>query len=292
MPDLAFYEQRIREIAPQIVIESVRLNQDGLLNDIVIVNDELVFRFAKRDFYFKNLKEEAAILRLLRLYITLQIPEPFYVSDEIMAYRLIPGETLRQDVLRKLPETDQQSLADQLAQFFKELHGISISEISDFQIPLADALMKYEGWVQVYQRIQEKVFPLLQPHQRDWAREHFEPYLADKENFEYELKMVDTDVPPYHILFDEEMRRINGIIDFGCAGLGDPAIDFGVILYQYGESFLTRFYRIYPEAESYIKRARFYAGAHEIRWLLAGLERKENFWFAVHIGTSRGRNYD
>ena len=63
MPELADYKERIREIAPQIVFESVRLNQDGLLNDIVIVNDELIFRFAKRDFYFKNLQDEAAILR-------------------------------------------------------------------------------------------------------------------------------------------------------------------------------------------------------------------------------------
>lgn len=292
MPELAFYEERICEIAPELVVETVRLNQDGLLNDIVIVNDEIVFRFAKRDFYFKNLQEEAKLLRLLRPYLALRIPEPFYVSDEAMAYHLIPGETLRRDVLIKLPEADQQAMADQLAQFFKELHGIPVSEITDFNIPVADALMKYEGWVQVYERIQEKVFPLLQPHQRDWARAHFEPYLADKKNFEYELKMVDTDIPPYHILFDSRTRRINGIIDFGCAGLGDPAIDFGVILYHYGESFLDRFYCVYPEAKAYIKRARFYAGAHEIRWLLAGIERNENLWFAVHIGNAKDMKYD
>jgi len=291
MSELAIYKERIREIAPQIITETARLNQDGLLNDIVIVNDKIIFRFSKRDFYFKNLREEGELLRLLRPYLTLQIPEPFYVDDEAMAYRLIPGETLRRDVLMKLPEADQQAIADQLAQFFKELHGIPVGEITDFQIPLADALMKYEGWVQVYQRIQEKVFPLLQPHQRDWARAHFEPYLADKKNFEYELKMVDTDVPPYHILFDNQTRRINGIIDFGCAGLGDPAIDFGVILYHYGESFLERFYRVYPEAEVYRKRARFYAGAHEIRWLLAGIERNENLWFAVHIGSAKDMKY-
>ena len=291
MPELAFYEERIREIAPQIVVETAKLNQDGLLNDIVIVNDEQVFRFAKRDFYFKNLQEEAAILRLLRPYLTLRIPEPFYVSDKAMAYHLIPGETLRRDMLRKLPEADQQAIAEQLAQFFKELHSIPVSEISDCNIPLADALMKYEGWVQVYERIQEKVFPLLQPHQRAWARAHFAPYLADKKNFEYELKMVDTDIPPYHILFDNRTRRINGIIDFGCAGLGDPAIDFGVILYHYGESFLDRFYRVYPAAEAYIKRARFYAGAHEIRWVLTGIERNENLWFAVHIGSAKDIRY-
>jgi aminoglycoside 2''-phosphotransferase len=292
MSELEFYGERIREICPELTIESVSLNQEGLLNDIVIVNDELVFRFAKRDFGFKDPKEEADLLRLLRKYITLPIPAPFYESHEMLAYRLIPGETLRRDMLMRLAEDDQQAIADQLAQFFKELHGIPVHESSEFKIPMADALMKYEGWVNVYQRIRDKVFPLLQRHQRDWAGEHFEFYLADKSNFEYELKMVDTDIPPYHIMFDRQKKRINGIIDFGCAGLGDPAIDLGVVINTYGESFLSRFYKVYPEAETYLRRARFYAGAIELRWVLQGVERKDPMWFAVHIGSARDTKYN
>src|SRR5262245_45898598 len=91
MSEFESYEKRIREICPEIVIESVSLNREGLLNDVVIVNGELVFRFAKRDFGFKDPKEEANILHLLRKYITLPIPTPFYESQEVLAYRLIPG---------------------------------------------------------------------------------------------------------------------------------------------------------------------------------------------------------
>src|SRR4030095_6601660 len=192
MNELASYRERISEIFPELVITTLRLNREGLLNDIVIVNDRLVFRFAKPGFGFKNLREEAYLLRILHNYVSLQIPEPFYVTDDVLAYRLIPGEALRRDMLMKLPQSDQQAIADQLAQFFKELHGVPVSEIPDVKITMADALMKYEGWVKVYQRIQEKVFPLLQQHQRDWAAAHFESHLADKSNFEYELKMVDT----------------------------------------------------------------------------------------------------
>jgi aminoglycoside 2''-phosphotransferase len=157
---------------------------------------------------------------------------------------------------------------------------------------MADALMKYEGWVNVYERIREKVFPLLLPHVRDWVTEHFESHLADRSNFEYELRMVDTDIPPYHILYDKERIRINGIIDFGCAGLGDPAIDFGVIIYHYGESFMEKLFVSYPEAETHLKRSRFYAGAHEVRWLLTGLERNDTLWFGVHVGSAKDVKYD
>jgi aminoglycoside 2''-phosphotransferase len=287
MNELEQYTNRIRELCPEISIQSVRLNREGLLNDVVVVNDELIFRFAKSGFGFKDLLEEANVLRLLQKYITLPIPNPIYESREALAYRLIAGECLRRDILMRLAADDQQVIADQLAQFLKELHGIPRSEIENYDIPIADALMKHEGWVSAYQRIREKVFPLLLPHLRDWMTEHFESHLANKDNFEYELKMVDTDIPPYHILFDKQQKRVNGIIDFGCAGLGDPAIDFGVILYNYGESFLDRFYQVYPEAEVYLQRARFYAGAHEARWLLTGIERNDPWWFAVHLGSAK-----
>jgi aminoglycoside 2''-phosphotransferase len=292
MNKLESYKKRICEICPELDVESISLNCEGLLNDVVIVNDELVFRFAKREFGFKDLIEEANVLRLLGKHITFRIPAPFYESHEILAYTLIPGEALRRDILVRLSEDDQQAVADQLAQFFKELHGVSINEVTDFEIPVADALMKYEGWIDVYGRIREKVFPLLQQHQREWAMEHFESYLADRSNFEYELRMTYTDVAPYHILFDRRKKRINGIIDFGCAGLGDPALDFGVIINAYGESLLSRFHQVYPETEVYFKRARFYAGAMELRWVLQGIERNDLMWFAVHIGNARDMKYN
>ena len=290
--ELEIYERRIREICPELTVKSVRLNKEGLLNDVVIVNDELVFRFAKREFGYKDPQDEANVLHFLKKYITLPIPTPFYQSTDALAYPLIPGVTLRRDVLLRLPEVDQQAIANQLAQFFKELHSVPVNEASDFKVPVADALMKYEGWVNAYQRIRDKVFPFVLPHVRDWATEHFETHLAEKSNFEYELKMVDTDIPPYHIMFDVEGKRISGIIDFGCAGLGDPAIDLGVIIYNYGESFLSRFYKLYPEAETYLRRARFYAGAHELRWLLTGIERNDVWWFAVHAGSAKDVKYD
>ncbi|HYG81076.1 MAG TPA: phosphotransferase [Pyrinomonadaceae bacterium] len=291
MSELPTYEERIRQLAPEVRVSSITVNRDGLLNDVVIVNGELVFRFPKHEYGFKHLKDEARILRLLQDYITLDTPAPLYEADDCLAYRMIPGETLRRDLLMRLPEGDRQAVADQLAQFLKELHGVPVKQITDFEMPLADALMKYEGWVNAYESIREKVFPLLMPHVRDWVTEHFESHLAERSNFEYELKMVDTDIPPYHVMFDRQRKRVNGVIDFGCAGLGDPAIDFGVVIYHYGESFMDRLYGVYPEAETYLKRARFYAGAHEVRWLLTGIKSNDPWWFAVHVGSAKDIRY-
>jgi aminoglycoside 2''-phosphotransferase len=287
MSEFEPYLKRILEIRPELTIEHASLNREGMFNDVVIVNDAFVFRFAKSDYGFKGLKEEIASLRLLRKHVTLPIPTPFYEDNEVLAYPLIPGETLRQDLLTSLPETDQQAIAEQLAKFFKEMHGIPLEEISESSIPIANALMEYEDWADIYRRLQDRVFPLLLPHLRKWATEHFETWLSDPVNFEYEPRMVDTDIPPFHIMFDRRQRRINGIIDFGCAGLGDPAMDIGLIIYHYGEPFMGRFYNIYPEAEAYLRRARFYAGAIEMCWLLNGIEQNDPTWFANHIGGNR-----
>ncbi|HSB11511.1 MAG TPA: hypothetical protein VLM38_18630 [Blastocatellia bacterium] len=59
-----------------------------------------------------------------------------------------------------------------------------------------------------------------------------------------------------------------------------------------GESFLSRFYRSYPEAQSYIKRARFYARTIELRWVLNGIERNDPMWFTVHIGDAKDIGYN
>jgi aminoglycoside 2''-phosphotransferase len=291
MNEPSTYTERIRQLAPELAVTSVSLNRGGLMNDVVIVNDEIIFRFPKHEYGFRHLKDETRILRLLRNYVTLDTPAPLYEADDCLAYRMIPGETLRRDLLMRLPDSDRQAVADQLAQFLKELHGVPVKGLADFEVPAADALMKYEGWAGAYERIREKVFPLLMPHVRDWVTGHFESHLADRSNFEYERRMVDTDIPPYHIMYDRRRRRVNGIIDFGCAGLGDPAIDLGVIIYNYGESFTDGLYGVYPEAETYLKRARFYAGAHEVRWLLTGVERNDPWWFAVHVGGAKDMKY-
>ena len=77
------YQNRIRELFPELTIETINVNEEGLLNDVVIVNGELVFRFAKTEFGFKDPLAEANVLHFLRNHITLPIPEPFYESREL-----------------------------------------------------------------------------------------------------------------------------------------------------------------------------------------------------------------
>ena len=70
-------------------------------------------------------------------------------------------------------------------------------------------------------------------------------------------------------------------------GLGDPANDFGNLISFYGETFVSKISPTYPNLQKYLLRARYYAQALELEWILRGLESGEAFWFTAHLGRAR-----
>jgi len=145
-----------------------------------------------------------------------------------------------------------------------------------------------EDWLKMYETVQEKLFPHLMAFQKEWVHQHFAPVIESPAFIACEQTFINGDLGPYHLLYNSETRRLNGIIDFGTAGMGDPANDFCCLLNEYGESFLHRMSRYYPNMASLIERTRFWAGALELQWLLGGLRYPDDpSWFMVHIGRAR-----
>ena len=139
----------------------------------------------------------------------------------------------------------------------------------------------------MYEDVERELFPFMWRHAQEWVQRHFEPLLEGRLSLTHEPVLVDADLSPYHILFDRANRRINGIVDFGTAGIGDAACDFACLINNYGEGFLRRVAKYYPEIESAVHRARFWAGTLELQWALAGLRRKDPRWSLCHIGYAR-----
>jgi len=282
------YIPRIREIRPGLDIAGITHNGEGLINEVFIVNNDIVFRFAKNEVGVKVLAAEIEILNLIRPHIALNIPQPFYAGDDVIAYRLLAGETFSKGRLSHLNEADKQAIAGQLADFLRTLHTIPADET----LPITSAPAHYEDWVKIRRDVEEKVYPLLMTHQVEWANDLFDQILSDSGNFNYTPCLIHGDLGPYHLLFNRDTHRLNAIIDFGVSGLGDPATDLGNLLQVYGESFVSRFYQNYPQARRLMKRARFYAQAIELQWALSGIASGETFWFAAHLGGARDINRD
>ncbi len=270
--------QRIRDVYPELVIETVRFNGDGQFNDILVINEELIFRFPRYAHGVERLAVETAILSAIQDYVSLPIPDPVYrsrgaqvVGEVFVGYRMIPGEPLWRDTLLAInDDATLQRLATQLARFLHELHTVPAEALA-LDLPISDSP---DNWMDMYTRFYEKLFPYMRPDARDWVVHHFETFLADTRSFNYKPVLRHGDFGPGNILFDPTTRVITGIIDFGSAGLGDPAVDLAGILCPagYGEAFLSRFYRVYPEIELMLARARFYAGTFALQEALYGIE--------------------
>lgn len=278
--------KRASEIMPELDIAEYQINQDGLINDILIVNKEIVFRFAKTEKYAEYMEIELNILDLVRGRLGVDVPTPSYREKGVAVYPFLSGEPLnREDILKASPDI-QARLAKQLGTFLHGLHTTDISKAGQ-KIPATMAPVTRERWLDINGRIKEKVYPLLLKHQVAWVDNLFASVLDDPQTFEYPKALIHGDLASYHILHDPKEGRITGVIDFGVAGVGDAASDIGNLITTYGESFVSKMAAGYPSMEKFMKRARFYAQSIELQWVLLGLESGENFWFTAHIGNAR-----
>src|SRR5262249_2824179 len=154
-------------------------------------------------------------------------------------------------------EDEQDQIVKQISTFLYQLHNIPIEVVRLNNILQSDVNRGYDDWVRLFEDVQRELFPYMWPYSKEWAINHFEPILRDSDFMNYEPKLIDGDLAPYHILFNRKEKMVSGIVDFGTAGIGDPAADFACIIYQYGESFLEKISKYYPEVDNYIERARF-----------------------------------
>ena len=272
------YIQSIHAIYPDLSIETARLNQNGQFNDILIINEESIFRFPKTLREATKLATETALLRSLQRQVTLPIPNPIYASMEtaaigqvFMGYRLLPGEPFWPATLDGLTDEEQVSqLANQLATFLHRLHTTPAEAL---EVRLPD-FRGCEEWRALYDRFRSKLFPFMRPDACTEVAKQFEDFLSDARNCSYAPTLIHGDFGPSNILYHARLGSISGIIDFSSAGWGDPAVDFAALLcsVSYGERFLERFTGIYPGIEEVLPRARFYAGTFALQEALYGLE--------------------
>ena len=120
--------ERICASFPTLTLHSARHNPDGLANDVIVVNDELVFRFPKDTGARTALAREAKALELVRRYVETPVPHFERHEDDFVMYRRIPGEPLYRRTILSQNERAQERLAEELATFLRQLHAIPRDE--------------------------------------------------------------------------------------------------------------------------------------------------------------------
>lgn len=285
----AVYRQRIQKIQPALDIHDINLNTEGMINDVIIINQQTVFRFGKHPWAPEDLQQEGRCLTLARQYIDIPLPEWTFHAPDCVSYPLIQGVPLLRNDILSWPEPAQDALAKQLGTFLQQMHTIPSDAIKAHHIDPSATNRRPEDWFKLYEDVQKELFPILMETSKTWVHQHFAPLLADPHFMDYAPVLMNGDLSSYHLLLNPKTRLLNGIIDFGTVGTGDPACDWACLIDTYGESFVQRVARRYEgDLEAQIERARFWAGTLELQWLLGGLRNPEDpTWLGIHIGRAR-----
>jgi aminoglycoside 2''-phosphotransferase len=284
------YRRRIARCAPTLKLQTFRLIDEGWDSLVVIVDETWVFRFPRNAEAAAQLAIEQALLPQLALRLPLAIPNFTYACTAVdewpfVGYRMIVGMPLRPSVLQAVPAAVRTTVAQQMAAFLQALHTFPVETARR----AAPELRRFSRAVfaQEYAVIEQVIFPLLNPDEREWIAVLFAG-AADDVLWDFEPAIVHNDLSSSHILFDPNARRVAGVIDFGDIMLGDPAIDF-VGLLEHGEAFVEAVLRSYarPLDDGFQRRLAFYyprAWLIELRYHLehANAERATSILTHLH----------
>ena len=272
------YTRRIHEVYPELAVRTVRRVEHGQNNDIVVVNDRVIFRFPRYASGIAQLAQEVGVLRALRQRVPVPIPDPCYASfspravgQVFMGYHLLTGASLQPATLGGLDEAARRALGAHLGHFLASLH----------RVPLRDALPHANEqidprtrWEHLYARIRQRLFPLMRPDARARAEEHFQTFLRDPRHRGVAPVLVHGDFGGSNILYDAWHHAPSGIIDFGSAGPDDPAVDLAAAS-TLGSHILAGIADTYPEAHAARDRVAFYTGTFALQEALFGLENND-----------------
>jgi aminoglycoside phosphotransferase (APT) family kinase protein len=159
MDPLEPYLERIRAWRPELPIRTARLNRDGLMNDVVIIDETLVVRFPKDDYARRTLAHEARVLDLASRHVALPLPHFDHQEEDFVAYRFLPGESLPPHVLHTENPAIQERLIEQLALFLRQLHAIPQEVVEQHGIGASLAQRSREDWLRFYETVEQGLFP-------------------------------------------------------------------------------------------------------------------------------------
>jgi aminoglycoside phosphotransferase (APT) family kinase protein len=182
---------------------------DGYDFEVAIVDDNWVFRFPRRAGVEEALRLEIVLLPLLAPALPVEVPSFEHISSDplFVGYRLIHGE----------PLVDED--ADGVRAFLQALHTVDAS-----RLPVESL-----DWVEAYrdqcEEFERRVLPRLDKDLRPQAKRLFS---GAESLVDFKPALIHGDLGPEHLLVRH--GRLVGVIDWGDARVGDPALDYAWLL--------------------------------------------------------------
>ncbi|MEC3957349.1 phosphotransferase [Nocardia sp. CDC153] len=207
---------------------------NGWDSSATLVADRWVERRPRRPEVEAQLLRETRLLPWLAPRLPLPVPIPELVSESpfVVRHAVVRGEPI---------DSYTAENGEALGRFLRALHSTPPGEATELGLPADTHTRRERAWADT--RCRREVLPLLPDSLTSPATALLDRILAAPAD-----TVVHADLGPEHVL--AEAGRISGIIDFGDAHLGDPAIDFAWALFGTSPEFadaLTETYGVTPE---------------------------------------------
>jgi aminoglycoside 2''-phosphotransferase len=253
-----------------VVVDCYETILDGWDNTVIKVNDELIFRFTRREETRKQHIKELNLLPVLNQRLTLSIPRPIYSRTNgkppyYMAYKYIPGEPLTRETALKI---DQDYLVETITDFLCELQDTPISLFK--QVPVYTSEEWSNQYRDLYDQVVSKINPMLETSTVEAISVAFNEALNIHGFFDYTPTLIHRDLTSDHILYSG--NKITGVIDWGDSCFGDPAFDLTGFILDYDAKLVKKITDALETPEHFLNRTLFYAKAASFYGCLYGLE--------------------
>ena len=243
-----------------------------------------IFKFPQREAAAQALRREASILSVLRPLVSLAVPDIVLFETPILFSRhtKIQGQALEPAAYAGLAEREKDALAETLALFCAELHGLSVELIQGAgALPVGDWLTPEAALRGSWPRLDVADRPHAEGLVGRWLALGSDPCGQVYGHF---------DGHGWNMAFDPQTRRLNGVFDFADSGIGPLHRDFvysSLVAVDLTRRLVRRYERVGRSVDA--ERVETLIGAHRLWELATAAEsdvtaRRNGFrgWVAAH----------
>lgn len=218
---------------------SVRRVAEGQDHQLFAAGEEWLVRFPKRAEGASWLERELSILKVVTETVTAGVPKPELTAPPsdafpypFITYRRIPG--IGADLTSV---SDPVGLAADIGRLLDALHRVDPDRISPTPVGWERLTLEHERTNLL--SCADAAARLLTPDLAGRA----EAYLtgaAPVPARQFPRRFIHNDICPDHLIVDPTTGRLNGIIDFTDAMVGDPVLDFVGLVGLGGQPFIDQ----------------------------------------------------
>lgn len=258
---------------PEFRDAKIELITDGWDNDVLVVDDEWIFRIPRDVDERPLLVTEARLLDILHnQYQIKNAPKYTYVEPTgiLAGYKKLEGVNPTAERVTTWSDEDKSMFGMQLGVFLRTLHNVQTTLVIDlirkFEL-LADVLELQQDVL-----VLETSFPSTEVF--DQAVAVLDSTIALLRQSEIKV-LVHRDMNPGNLLWDDVHKQLN-IIDFSDRAIAHPGIDMAY-LFEYDDVVLDGFCVAYgPAAQEYLVFAKLAYQCIGLRVFRAAMKESKN----------------